>query len=174
MILTFTINNNGAENSLFCVLCIQSQKMEYGKLYEQQCLNHLSRGISQQPLSNRPDVQKEKFAFVESYYATGVARSQSLALNVMLGWRNNRGFVNSGRLRSISISSIVKSLLNKVQITTNYKVVKLQHGSLRFTFQQSLLDVGKELNDVLVVWNTTNECIKVNTHQIQNLRCVVR
>ena len=141
------------ENTLAVLLGETPQDIERGRLEDQSLTPDLAIGIPLQILSNRPDVRSAEYALAQAFYGTASARSNfypSLRLSGSAGWTNSAGsyIVNPGKL--------------------------LLSEEAKLTFQQTVLNAGKEVNDALTQAQTAKGKIDSRTHQIESLEDAVR
>ena len=170
---------NQTENSMALLLAETPHKMQRGKLENQQLLEDFSVGIPLQMLSNRPDVRSAEYALAQAFYGTASARSNfypSLRLSGSAGWTNSAGsyIVNPGKLLLSAVGSLTQPLFNKGANIAQLKIAKAQQEEAKLTFQQTVLNAGKEVNDALTQAQTAKGKIDLRTHQIESLEDAVR
>ncbi len=130
-------------------------------------------------LSNRPDVRSAEYALAQAFYGTASARSNfypSLRLSGSAGWTNSAGsyIVNPGKLLLSAVGSLTQPLFNKGANIAQLKIAKAQQEEAKLTFQQTVLNAGKEVNDALTQAQTAKGKIDLRTHQIESLEDAVR
>ena len=170
---------NQTENSMALLLAETPHKMQRGKLENQQLPEDFSVGIPLQMLSNRPDVRSAEYALAQAFYGTASARSNfypSLRLSGSAGWTNSAGsyIVNPGKLLLSAVGSLTQPLFNKGANIAQLKIAKAQQEEAKLTFQQTVLNAGKEVNDALTQAQTAKGKIDLRTHQIESLEDAVR
>ena len=167
------------ENTLAVLLGETPQDIERGRLEEQSLTPDLAIGIPVQLLSNRPDVRSAEYALAQAFYGTASARSNfypSLRLSGSAGWTNSAGsyIVNPGKLLLSAVGSLTQPLFNKGANIAQLKIAKAQQEEAKLTFQQTVLNAGKEVNDALTQAQTAKGKIDLRTHQIESLEDAVR
>lgn len=163
------------ENALSAILAMPSHSIERSNLTE----SMFPIGVPLQLLSNRPDVRQAEMALAQAFYATNVARSAfypSITLSGVLGWTNNGGgaITNPGQWLLNAIGSLTQPLFNRGTNIANLKTAQSSQKEAQLSFQQSLLNAGKEVNDALTAWQTAKLQLQINTEQVETLREVVR
>lgn len=167
------------ENALSAILAMPSQPIERSSLDEASFPDTISIGVPLQLLSNRPDVRQAEMELAQAFYATHVARSAfypNITLSGTLGWTNNGGgaITNPGQWLFNAIGSLTQPLFNRGTNIANLKIAQTKQEEAKLLFQQSLLNVGKEVNDALTTWQTAKSQYEINTRQVETLREAVR
>lgn len=178
-VLTIRKSIRDTENSLSVLLAMPPQEISRGTLDGQPFVEELLVGIPVQLLSNRPDVRQAEQALAQAFYATGTARSAfypSIMLSGSVGWTNNGGgsILNPGQWLLNAIGTLTQPLFNRRANIANLKIAKARQEEATLTFQQSLLDAGKEVNDALMQWQTAQLRIEIGKEQIIALQEAVR
>lgn len=178
-VLTIRKSIHDTENSLSVLLAMPPQSIERGKLEEQTFPEDLSVGVPVQLLAGRPDVRQAEYNLAEAFYATAVARSAfypSITLSGSAGWTNNGGGVilNPGSWLMNAVASLTQPLFNRGANIANLRVAKAQQEEAALSFQQSILNAGKEVNDALIQWQTAQGRIDIGMQQIETLQEAVR
>ena len=96
-ILTLEKRIGELENTVCALLGIAPVKLERGVLADQHFPDSLSAGLPLSLVGNRPDVREAEFALMQSFYATGEARSAfypRITLSGTIGWTNNAGTIS--------------------------------------------------------------------------------
>lgn len=155
------------------------QNVDRGRLENQIFPDGLSVGIPVQLLANRPDVRQAEMVLAQVFYATNAARSAfypNITLSGSAGWTNNGGGVilNPGSWLLNAIGSLTQPLFNRGANIANLKVAKAQQEEAALSFQQSILNAGKEVNDALVQWQTAQQRINIGMQQVTALNEAVR
>lgn len=154
------------ENSLSILLCETPRQHARNKT-DSSCENiqmpeKLAVGIPLQILSSRPDVRQAERSLESAFYGVNLARSSfypSLTLSGSVGWTNSGGTVitNPGRLLASALGSLTAPLLTKGQNEAQLKIAKAQQEEARLAYQQTVLNAGKEVNDLLTQWQAARE-----------------
>lgn len=170
---------NQVENSLSLLLAETPHSISRGKLEGQTFPEELSVGIPVQVLSNRPDVRNAERALEAAFYGTNRARSAfypSIVLGGSAGWTNAAGamIVNPGKLLASAVASLTQPLFNKGQNIAQYRIAKAQQEEASLAFQQTVLNAGSEVNDILVAYQTSKEKKALYDKQIESLQKAVQ
>lgn len=178
-VLTIRKSIHDTENSLSVLLAMPPQSIERGKLEEQTFPEDLSVGVPVQLLAGRPDVRQAEYNLAQAFYATAAARSAfypGITLSGSAGWTNNGGGVilNPGSWLMNAVASLTQPLFNRGTNIANLKVAKAQQEEAALSFQQSILNAGKEVNDALIQWQTAQGRIDIGMQQIETLQEAVR
>lgn len=178
-VLTIRKSIHDTENSLSVLLTVPSQSIERGKLEEQTFPEDLSVGVPVQLLAGRPDVRQAEYNLTQAFYATAAARSAfypSITLSGSAGWTNNGGGVilNPGSWLMNAVASLTQPLFNRGANIANLRVAKAKQEEAALSFQQSILNAGKEVNDALIQWQTAQGRIDIGMQQIETLQEAVR
>lgn len=178
-VLTIQKSIHDTENSLSVLLAMPPQAIERGKLEEQTFPEDLSVGVPVQLLAARPDVRQAEYNLAQAFYATAAARSAfypGITLSGSAGWTNNGGGVifNPGSWLMNAVASLTQPLFNRGANIANLKVAKAQQEEAVLSFQQSILNAGKEVNDALIQWQTAQGRIDIGMRQIETLQEAVR
>lgn len=178
-VLTIRKSIHDTENSLSVLLAMPPQSIERGKLEEQTFPEDLSVGVPVQLLAGRPDVRQAEYNLAQAFYATAAARSAfypSITLSGSAGWTNNGGGVilNPGSWLMNAVASLTQPLFNRGTNIANLRVAKAQQEEAALSFQQSILNAGKEVNDALIQWQTAQGRIDIGMQQIETLQEAVR
>ena len=165
------------ENSLSVLLAMPPQSITRGRLEEQVLPDDLSVGIPVQLLTYRPDVRQAEHHLAQAFYATNAARSAfypSITLG-NAGWTNNGGgtILNPGNWLLNAVGSLMQPLFNRGKNIANLQVAKARQEEATLSFQQSILNAGKEVNDALIQWQTAQARIDIGIQQIETLRQAV-
>ncbi len=131
----------------------------------------ISDPISLAALANRPDVKEAEYALRGSFYDINVARSAfypSIVLGGSAGWTNNIGVIaNPGSMLLSAIGSLTQPLFNRGINRANLKIAELQYEQSLLAFQKTLLVAGSEVNDALLLCQTSREKLVLRQRQVQ-------
>ena len=153
--------------------------LQRGNLSDQQFPSELSVGVPLQLLANRPDVRMAEYQLAQAFYATNAARASfypSISLSGTLGWTNGAGGLElnpAGWLLN-AIGSLVQPLFNRGANIANLKIAKAEQEVAVLNFQQSLLNVGAEVNDALTALQTARRKLDIDNTQVATLQEAVR
>ncbi len=162
-ILTLEKRIGELENTVCALLGIAPVKLERGVLADQHFPDSLSAGLPLSLVGNRPDVWEAEFALMQSFYATGEARSAfypRITLSGTIGWTNHAGIIsNPGTWLFNAVGSLVQPLFHKGENVARLKIARAQQQEALLQFRQSLLDAGNEVNNALILWQTARKRI---------------
>lgn len=162
-ILTLEKRIGELENTVCALLGIAPVKLERGVLADQHFPDSLSAGLPLSLVSNRPDVREAEFALMQSFYATGEARSAfypRITLSGTIGWTNHAGTIsNPGTWLFNAVGSLVQPLFHKGENVARLKIARAKQQEALLQFRQSLLDAGNEVNNALILWQTARKRI---------------
>lgn len=178
-VLTIRKSIHDTENSLSVLLAVPPQAIERGKLEEQTFPEDLSVGVPVQLLAGRPDVRQAEYNLAQAFYGIAAARSAfypGITLSGSAGWTNHGGGVilNPGSWLMNAVASLTQPLFNRGANIANLKAAKARQEEATLSFQQSILNAGKEVNDALIQWQTAQGRIDIGMQQIVTLQDAVR
>ena len=168
-----------SENALCTLLATTPSSIQRGTLTDQQFPSELSVGVPLQLLANRPDVSVAEHQLAQAFYATNAARASfypAISLSGTFGWTDGVGGVElnpAGWLLN-AIGSLVQPLFNRGTHIANLKVAKAEQEVALLNFQQSLLNVGAEVNDALTALQTARRKLDIDNAQVATLQEAVR
>lgn len=150
---------NQVENAMCLLLGETPHHIERGKLAGQQFPEHIGVGVPITLLSQRPDVRSAERGIEQAFYATNQARAAfypSLNLSGNVGWTNSSGqmIINPGKLIANAIGSLTVPLFSRGRNKANLDIAKAQQEEAALTFEQTLLNAGKEVNDAMTQYQT--------------------
>ena len=176
-ILTLEKRIGELENTVCALLGIAPVKLERGVLADQHFPDSLSAGLPLSLVGNRPDVWEAEFALMQSFYATGEARSAfypRITLSGTIGWTNHAGIIsNPGTWLFNAVGSLVQPLFHKGENVARLKIARAQQQEALLQFRQSLLDAGNEVNNALILWQTARKRLGIDRKRILNLKAAV-
>ncbi len=131
----------------------------------------ITDAISLDALANRPDVKEAEYALRGSFYSINVARSAfypSIVLGGSAGWTNNTGIIsNPGSMLLSAIGSLTQPLFSRGVNRANLKIAKLQYEQSLLAFEKTLLVAGSEVNDALLLCETSRNKLVLRQKQVQ-------
>ena len=163
------------ENALSLLLRQAPQKIERGKLEDQQLPTILHTGVPVQLLSNRPDVKAAEMSLARCYYNTNSARAAfypQITLSGSAGWTNSAGsaIINPGKLLASAIGSLTQPLFYRGQNIARLKAAKAQEEQAKLSFQQALLNAGSEVSNALSLYQKTSEKVESRRMQVESAK----
>ena len=176
-VLTLEKRIGELENTVCALLGIAPVKLERGVLADQHFPDSLSAGLPLSLVGNRPDVREAEFALMQSFYATGEARSAfypRITLSGTIGWTNHAGTIsNPGTWLFNAVGSLVQPLFHKGENVARLKIARAKQQEALLQFRQSLLDAGNEVNNALILWQTARKRLGIDRKRILNLKAAV-
>ena len=161
------------ENAFCLILNQPAHAIERGVLEEQVLPTEFSAGIPIQLLSNRPDVKAAEMSLAACYYNTNSARAAfypQITLSGTLGWTNNNGAVNPGKLLASVIGSLTQPLFYRGTNIARLKQAKAQEEQAKISFQTTLLSAGNEVSNALALYQNTLAKVNSRTMQVNSSR----
>ena len=172
------------ENEICSLLCITPQHIErthwgaeaqYHSATEGQRLfeeRYLKIGVPAMMLERRPDIRLANYYMEEAFYNVQAARAAffpSITLNGEVGWSNNSGLVNPGKLLWQVIGSLSQPIFARGQIRGNYKTAKLTEENLKKKYVQAVVDAGNAVNEAIADCKTAREKHDYYNRQVEVL-----
>ncbi|MBO5418744.1 MAG: TolC family protein [Bacteroidales bacterium] len=166
------------ENSFCALVSIVPMPIERSTLAEQKLPETLSAGVPAELLSRRPDVRQAELALAQTVYNTNIARAAfypNLTLSGTLGWTSGNGNIvlDPGSLITNLVGTITQPIFGRGVNKARLMEAQAQHKEALFTFRQSLLDAGVEVNNALIMWQTAQKRVEIDKKQIINLQAAV-
>ena len=163
------------ENSLSLLMGQPAQAITRGKLKDQNLPSKWSTGVGIQLLSNRADVHYAEHALAKCFYNVETARSRfypSLTISPTATFTNSGGgaVVNPGKWLLSAVASLTQPIFMKGQLTAGLRVAEAQYEQAYNTWQNAVLKAGSEVSDALVLYNASDEKIKLEEKQVETLQ----
>ncbi len=163
------------ENSLCTTLCESPHAIERGVLAEVSFPPELKAGVPAALLSRRPDVRAAENNLAAAYYAVNVARADlypSLSLSGVAGWTNNLGgtVMNPAGLLTNAAASLFQPIFNATAMRGKVQIARAEQEIAMLAFQQTVLDAGAEVNNVLTQYQTALSKEEWRSKQIASLK----
>ena len=150
------------ENEICSLLCITPQHIERSKWYADEYHSssdkklfeerYMKVGVPAMMLERRPDIRLANFYIEEAFYNVQAARAAfypSITLTGELGWSNNGGFVNPGKLLLQLVGQLSQPIFARGQINANYKTAQLTEENLKKKYVQVVVDAGNQVNEAI-------------------------
>lgn len=161
------------ENALSLLLRQAPQKIERGKLSEQQLPSVLKVGVPMQLLSNRPDVKVAEMALAGTYYNANEARAAfypQITITGSYGWTNSAGMIiNPGKMIASAIGSLTQPLFYRGANIARLKIAKAQQQEAMLSFEQTILNAGADVSDALSMFENAKQKLIQRHKQINSL-----
>ena len=177
-ILTLEKNILAMENSLCALVGLVPMPVIRGNINEQSLPATLSAGVPAELLSRRPDVRQAELALAQTFYARNSAKAAfypNLKLSGAIGWTTGAGAIvlDPGSLIANLIGSITQPVFGRGVNKARLQRAQAQFDQASYTFRQSLLDAGVEVNNALTMWQTAKKRVELDKKQILNLQAAV-
>ena len=150
------------ENEICSLLCITPQHIERSKWYADEYHSsadkrlfeerYMKVGVPAMMLERRPDIRLANFYIEEAFYNVQAARAAfypSITLTGELGWSNNGGYVNPGKLLLQLVGQLSQPIFARGQINANYKTAQLTEENLKKKYVQVVVDAGNQVNEAI-------------------------
>jgi NodT family efflux transporter outer membrane factor (OMF) lipoprotein len=166
-----------AENALCAVLGRPCQHIERNSL-DTSCLAIDSiPSVSILALARRPDVRQAEAQLKAAFYTTNAARSAlypSLSLSGILGWTNNAGeIVSPAGLLMSALASLTQPLFAGGRLKAEVERAKAEQEAAKVAFRQTVLEAGREVNDILATQQYARRAIALTGQQVEKLAHIV-
>ena len=162
-----------AENSLCSLLCEAPHPISRGAFNADAFPGTYATGVPVQLLANRPDVHAAEMQMATAFYGVNIAKSKfypSLNITAQGSWTNSAGvIVNPGKILATLVGSITQPLFANGSLRANLKVSQLQYEAAQNTFQQTLLDAGKEVSNALASYQEASQQEEACKKQVAEL-----
>lgn len=164
------------ENSLCMLLGRKPEHITRSTITNQRIPSEMTYGIPAQMLARRPDVQQAELTFRSAFELTNAARASfypSLTLTSgIIGYSTVNGmqnFFKPENLFSSIAGGLTQPIFARKQLMTQLKVAKSDQKIALLTFEQSVLDAGREVSDILSTYNTSLRKIETRTQEVESL-----
>ena len=175
-ILTLNKEILAVENSFCALLGTVPMSIVRGTLADQKLPETLSAGVPADLLSRRPDVKQAEMALAQTFYDRNIAEAAfypSLNLSGALGWTSGGVSVDGGSMITNLVASLGQPIFSRGKIIAGRKSAEAKYRQALYNFRQSLLDAGVEVNNALVLWNTSQKRVELDKKQILSLQAAV-
>lgn len=166
------------ENSFCALIGVVPMPIERSSLEEQVLPVELSAGVPAEILSRRPDVRQAELALSQCHYAKNIARAAfypNLSLNGAIGWTTGNGNIvlDPGSLIANLLASLVQPVFGRGTNKARMMTAQAQYEQAAYSFRQSILDAGVEVNNALTMWETAKQRVEIDKKQILTLQAAV-
>lgn len=161
-----------AENTL-SILKGEEPTYQERSTFENQRINQdIKAGVPLNLLSNRPDVLQAEASFRNAFELTNVARTNfypSFNLTSSTGLQSLTwsDFFSVNSVFSNVLGNFTQPLFNRRAFKTQLEVSETQQEIAALTFQQTLLNAGKEVSDALYSFEMLSERATVKEKELQ-------
>jgi multidrug efflux system outer membrane protein len=158
------------ENAISVLIARKPGGIQRGLLDLQQIDTLLQTGVPAQLLSNRPDVMQAEFAVRFYFEQINVARAYfypSLTITAQGGWQSasTSTIFNGSALFGNIVGGLTQPIFNNGINKQRLEISKAQYEENVATFQQTVLDAGREVSDALYSYESVQ--MKANTRRLQ-------
>ena len=177
-VLTLEKEILAVENSLCALLGIVPMKIQRGTLNEQILPETLSAGVPVELLNRRPDVKQAEMSLEQAFYAVNSAKASfypNITLSGAIGWTTGSGniAVDPGSIIANLIAGLTQPVFARGVNNARLETAQSQLEQAAYSFRQSLLDAGVEVNNALTLWQTAQKRVELDKNQILNLQAAI-
>ncbi len=162
-----------AENALCSVLGRPCQHIERDSLGSSCIAISSIPSISIRALAQRPDVRQAEAALKAAFYATNEARAAlypSLSLSGSIGWTNDIGeIVDPAGMLMSALGSLTQPLFQGGKLRAEVKRAKAEQEAAKVAFRQTVLEAGREVNDIMATEQYARQAISLSEQQVEKL-----
>lgn len=177
-VLTLEKEILAVENSLCALLGIVPMPIERSTLSDQELPEKLCAGVPLELLERRPDVKQAEMALAQAFYNVNSAKASfypNITLSGALGWTTGNGSirVDPGSMIANLLAGLTQPVFGHGVNKARLEAAKAQYEQAAYTFRQSLLDAGVEVNNALTLWQTAKKRVELDKKQILNLQAAI-
>ena len=177
-VLTLEKEILAVENSLCALLGLVPMPIERSTLNDQVLPKKLVAGVPAELLSRRPDVKQAEMKLAQAYYTVNSAKAAfypNVTLSGALGWTTGSGSikVDPGSIIANLIAGLTQPVFGRGVNKARLETAQSQMEQAAYTFRQSLLDAGVEVNNALTLWQTAQKRVELDKKQIVNLQAAI-
>lgn len=150
------------ENAICMLIGRKSESLERSVLSKQTVPTELAHGIPAQMLANRPDVQQAELSFRSAFQLTQAARASFYpSINLtsgLIGYSTVNGLSHFFKPENIFASiagGLTQPIFARKQLISQLKVAKADQRIALLTFEQKVMDAGREVSDILSTYDTS-------------------
>lgn len=166
------------ENSLCALLGLVPMPIDRSTLDDQVLPEKLCAGVPVELLNRRPDVRQAEMALAQAFYNVNSAKAAfypNITLSGALGWTTGNGNIKvaPGSVIANLLAGLVQPVFGRGVNKARLETAKAQYEQAAYTFRQSLLDAGVEVNNALTLWQTAQKRVELGKKQILNLQAAI-
>ncbi|MDR2954709.1 MAG: efflux transporter outer membrane subunit [Prevotella sp.] len=165
------------ENSISTMLGRKPGHITRSTIYDQQYPDQLEYGIPTQMLAKRPDVQQAELSFRSAFELKNAAQANfypSITLSSgSIGFGTNNTLSNFFKPENIFasiIGGLTQPIFAKKQLTGNLEIAKAQQQEALLIFEQTVLQAGQEVTDILFYYESSLKKNDTREKQIETCR----
>lgn len=140
----------------------------------------LKYGVPAQMLAQRPDVQLAELNFRSAFELTNVARANfypSLTLGtgsmIGLGANSLSNFFKPENIFASILGGLTQPLFARRQISGQLKISKAQEQEALLSFEQTVLEAGQEVSDILFEFEASVSKNELRSKQVESMQKTV-
>ena len=175
-VLTLEKEILAVENSLCALLGIVPMPIQRSTLNEQVLPEKLCAGVPVELLNRRPDVKQAEMVLAQTFYAVNSAKASfypNITLSGAFGWKTGNTTVDPGSIIANLIASLTQPVFARGVNKARLETAQAQLEQAAYSFRQSLLDAGVEVNNALTLWQTAQKRVELDKKQILNLQAAI-
>ena len=177
-ILTLEKEVLAIENSLCALVGVVPMQITRSTLADQELPESLSAGVPAELLSRRPDVRQAELALAQAFYSVNSARASfypNVTLSGALGWTTGNGNIvlDPGSLIANLLASLTQPVFGRGVNKARMMTAEAQYKQAAYSFRQTILDAGVEVNNALTMWQTAQKRVEIVKKQIVSLQAAV-
>jgi NodT family efflux transporter outer membrane factor (OMF) lipoprotein len=162
-----------AENALCATLGRPCQHIERDSLGSSCIAINNIPSINIRSLAQRPDVRQAEAVLKAAFYATNEARAAlypSLSLSGSIGWTNDIGeIVDPAGWLTNALGSLTQPLFQGGKLRAEVKRAKAEQKAAKVAFRQTVLEAGREVNDIMATEQYARRAISLSEQQVEKL-----
>ena len=162
-----------AENALCATLGRPCQHIERDSLSNSCLAIDSVPSISILALARRPDIRQAEAVLKAAFYATNEARAAlypSLSLSGSIGWTNDIGeIVDPAGMLMSALGSLTQPLFQGGKLRAEVKRAKAEQEAAKVAFRQTVLEAGREVNDIMASEQYARRAISLSEQQVKKL-----
>jgi outer membrane protein TolC len=162
-----------AENALCATLGRPCQHIERDSLSNSCLAIDSVPSISILALARRPDIRQAEAVLKAAFYATNEARAAlypSLSLSGSIGWTNDAGeIVSPAGVLMNALGSLTQPLFAGGRLRAEVQRTKAEQEAAKVAFRQTVLEAGREVNDILATEQYARRAISLSEQQVEKL-----
>ncbi len=163
------------ENALCILVGVRPGIVERNSLDAIPAAQKLEYGIPAQLLANRPDVRSAELAYRQAFHLTNVAQKNfypTIQLSSGFGGFSGTDFSDLIQPASIAadlVGGITMPLYSQRRLKGNLAIAKSQQREAALSFEETLLEAGQEVSDILYGFDASLQKSEWRLKQIQSL-----
>lgn len=162
------------ENSISTMLGRKPGTVTRSSIKSQHYPDQLEYGVPVQMLAKRPDVQQAELSFRSAFELTNAAQASfypSITLSTgSIGFGTNNTLSNFFKPENIFasiIGGLTQPIFARKQLTGNLKIAKAQQEEVLLMFEQTVLQAGQEVTDILFSFESSLKKNETRNRQIE-------